>query len=77
MPLTVEAQGTGATVCNAGSIKDAHRPILFGASFLQIQGSPVPTPQRAVRLRKKVLSSQAACSRWALPPRRTEGWPSR
>jgi hypothetical protein len=73
MSLTVEAQGTGATVRDAGSIEDAHRPIMFEASFLRIERSPTPTPQRAVRLKKKVLPSQASYARWACPLRRTEG----
>jgi hypothetical protein len=72
MSLTGEAQGTGATVGDAGGIQDPQRPILFGATFLRIQGGPVPTAQRAVRLRKKVLPSQASYSRWACPLRRTE-----
>lgn len=77
MPLTGEAKGTGATVSNAGGIEDPQRPIVFGAAFLRIERSPLPTPQRAVRLKQKVLPSQASYSRWARPLRRTEGWPSR
>jgi hypothetical protein len=73
MALTGEAQGTGATVRDASGIEDAHGPILFGASFLRIERGPVLTPQRAVRLRKKIVPSQAACSRCARPLRRTEG----
>lgn len=73
MSLTVETQGTGATVCDAGSIQDAHRPIMFGASFLRIERSPTPAPQRAVSLKKKVVPSQASYARWACPLRRTEG----
>jgi hypothetical protein len=73
MSLTGEAQGTGATVRDAGSIQDSQRPIMFGASFLRIQGGPVPTAQRAVRLKQKIVPSQAAYSRWACPLRGTEG----
>lgn len=73
MSLTVEAHGTGATVCDAGGIKNAHRPIMLGASFLRIQGGPVPTPQRVIWLKKKIVASQASYSRWACPLRRTEG----
>ena len=77
MSLTLDAQGTGATVRDAGSIKDSHRPIMFGAAFLWRERGPVPTPQRAIRLKKKIVASQAACSCWACPLRGTEGWSSR
>ena len=76
MRLTVKAEGTGATVGNAGSIEDPHRPIMFGPAFLRRERSPMPTAQRAIRLKKKVLPSQAAYSRWACPLRRAEGWSS-
>src|SRR6266851_1088703 len=76
MFLTLDAQGTRATVSDAGGIEHAHRSIVFGASFLRIERCPLPTPQRAVRLRKKVLPSQASCSRCTRPLRRTEGWSS-
>ncbi len=42
MPLTVDAQGTGATVSDAGGIKHTDRPIVFGASFLRIERGPLP-----------------------------------
>jgi hypothetical protein len=77
MRLTVKAEGTGATVRDPGGIEDPHRPIVFGATFLRIQGGSLPTSQRAIRLRKKVLPSQAPCSRCARPLRGTEGWSSR
>lgn len=73
MRLTVKAQGTGATVSDPGGIEDPHGPIVFGASFLRIEGGPAPTPQRAVRLKKKIVPSQASCSRCARPVRGTEG----
>src|SRR5713226_7273189 len=76
MPLTVDAQGTRATVSDAGGIEHTYRPIVFGASFLRIQGGSLPTAQRAVRLREKVLSCQASCSRSSRPLRGTEGWSS-
>ena len=60
MSLTVAAEGTGATVSDPGSREHTHRPIVFGASLLWRERGPLPTPQRAVRLRKKVLPSQAA-----------------
>ncbi len=69
MSLTVDAQGTGATVSNTGGIEHTHRPIVFGASFLWIERCPLPTTQRAVRLRKKVVSPQASCSRRTRPLR--------
>src|SRR5712692_9854511 len=40
MFLTGDAQGTGATVSDAGSIEHAHRSIVFGASFLRIERGP-------------------------------------
>jgi hypothetical protein len=76
MRLTGKAEGTGATVRDAGSIEHPHRPIVFGASFLRIQGGPMPTPQRAIRLKQKIVPSQAAYSCWACPLRGTEGWSS-
>jgi hypothetical protein len=77
MSLTLDAQRTGATVSNPGGIEDTHRAIVFGASFLRIERCPLPTTQCAVRLREKVLPSQAACSRCTRPLRGTEGWSSR
>ncbi len=74
MSLTAHAYGTGATVSDPGSIEHTHRAIVFGASFLRIERCPLPTPQRAVRLRKKVLPSQASSSRCMRPLRGTEGW---
>jgi hypothetical protein len=73
MPLTLHAQGTGATVGDAGGIEHTDRPIVFGASFLRIEGSPLPTAQRAIRLREKVFPCQASCSRCSRPLRGTEG----
>jgi hypothetical protein len=74
MRLTAAAEGTGATVGDAGGIEDPQRPIVFGATFLWREGGPIPTLQRAIRLRKKVLPSQASYSRWARPLQRAEGW---
>ena len=60
MFLTGDAQGTAATVSDAGSIEHAHRSIVFGASLLWIQRGPLPTPQRAISLGEKVVSPQAS-----------------
>src|SRR5712692_3112586 len=76
MSLTVDAEGTPATVSDPGGIEHAYRPIVFGASFLLIERGSLPTTQRAVRLREKVLPSQASCSRCTRPLRGTEGWSS-
>src|SRR5438874_10503435 len=76
MSLTVDAQGTAATVSDPGGIEHPHRPIVFGASLLRIERGPLPTTQRAVRLREKVLPSQASCSRCSRPLRGAEGWSS-
>ena len=73
MFLTEGAQGTGATVSDAGSIEHAHRSIVFGASFLRIERGPLPTTQRAIRLREKVVSPKASSSRSTCPLWRTEG----
>jgi hypothetical protein len=73
MFLTGDAQGTAATVSDAGSIEHAHRSIVFGASFLRIERGPLPTTQRAIRLEEKVSSSQASYSRGTCPLRGTEG----
>jgi hypothetical protein len=74
MSLTLHAQGTGATISDAGGIEHTHRPIAFGTSFLWIEGGPLPTTQCAVRLREKILPCQASCSRCTRPLRWTEGW---
>ncbi len=42
---------------------------MFGASFLWIERCSLPTTQRAVGLRKKVLSSQASDARCTRPLR--------
>jgi hypothetical protein len=67
-----DAQGTGATVSDAGSIEHAHRSIVFGASFLRIERGPLPTTQCAISLEEKVSSSQASYSRGTCPLRGTE-----
>jgi hypothetical protein len=73
MCLTVDAQGTRATVSDAGSIEHTHRSIMFGASLLRIQCGPLPTTQRAISLEEKVVSPQASYSRCTRPLRGTEG----
>ena len=74
MTLTVDAEGTAATVSDAGGIEHAHRPIVFGASLLWIECCSLLTTQCAISLRKKVLSPQASYSCCTCPLRRTEGW---
>jgi hypothetical protein len=77
MFLTGDAQGTGATVSDAGSIEHAHRSIVFGASLLRIERGALPTTQRAISLEEKVVSSQASYSRGTRPLRGTEEWSCR
>src|SRR5712692_5185764 len=74
MSLTVDAEGTATTVSDAGSIKHTHRPIVFEASLLRRERGPLPTTQCAVRLREKILPSQACYSRCTRPLRGTQGW---
>lgn len=77
MSLTVDAQGTGTTVSDPGSIEHTHRPIVFAASLLWIERCSLPTTQRAISLREKVLSPQASYSRCTRPLRGTESWSCR
>ena len=72
MFLAEDAQGTRATVSDAGSIQHAQRPIMFGASLLRIERGALPTTQRAIGLEEKVSSSQASDSRGTCPLRGTE-----
>src|SRR5260370_10679180 len=65
--LAVRAHGAGTTVSNAGSIEHTHRPIVFATSLLWIERGPLPTTQRAIRLREKVVSPQASSSRSTCP----------
>ena len=69
MSLTGDAQGTAATVSDAGGIEHTHRLVMFGASFLRIKRGPLPAKQCAVRLRKKILPCQASCSCCSCPLR--------
>ena len=73
MSLTLRAHGTATTVSDPGSIEHTHRPIVFAASLLWIEGCSLPTTQRAIKLRKKVLSPQASFSCSPCPLWRTEG----
>src|SRR5205085_2533510 len=73
MSLTLCAHGTGATVSNAGGVEHAQRSIMFGSSFLLVEGGSLWTAQRPIGLKHKVLSSQASYTRRACPLRRTEG----
>jgi hypothetical protein len=76
MCLTQRAYGTGTTVSNTGGVEHTHCPIMFGASFLWRERCSLPTTQRAVGLRKKVVSSQASDSCGTRPLRGTESWSS-
>src|SRR5215471_17264670 len=62
MSLALRAYGTGSTVSDTGGIEDAYCPIVFRTTFLRIEWCPLPTTQRAIRLREKVLPCQASCS---------------
>src|SRR5437588_12479010 len=73
MVLTGDAQGTAATVSDAGGIQHAHRPIMFGASLLWVECCPLPTMQGAIRLWEKILSPKASSSRCVCPVWWTEG----
>ena len=77
MFLAEDAEGTRATVSDAGSIQHAQRPIMFGASLLRIERGALPTTQRAISLEEKVLPSQASYSRGMRPLRGTEEWSCR
>lgn len=77
MCLTLCAYGAGATISNPGSIDHTHRPIVFRTPFLWIKCCPLLTTQCAIRLREKVVSSQAsypchACPLWVTEGR--SGW---
>ncbi len=74
MSLTLRAHGTAATVSNPGSREHTHRPIVFGTPFLRRERGPLPTTQRAISLREKILSPQASYSRCTCPLWRAEGW---
>src|SRR6266705_2060309 len=54
MPLTVDAQGTAATVSDPGGIKHAYRPIMFTASLLWKECCSLLATQRAVSLEGKL-----------------------
>lgn len=72
MSLTLRAHGTGATVSNAGRVEQAQRAIMFGASFLLVEGGSLWTAKPAIRLKHKVLSSQASHTSRACPLRRRD-----
>ena len=72
MPLTLRAYGTHATVGNTGRIEHAERSIVFWASFLLVEDGSLWTAERAIGLKHKVLSSQAAHTSCACPLRGPE-----
>ncbi len=77
MPLTVDAQGTAATVSDPGGIKHAYRPIMFTASLLWKECCSLLATQRAVSLEGKIFSPQTSSSRRTCPLRGTKGWACR
>ena len=60
MPLTLFAQGTGATTADAGRIDHAQAPIGFAAPLVGDQRLASRTAQRAIGLEGKVLPGEAA-----------------
>src|SRR5690348_7857188 len=65
-PLALFAQGTRATIANTGRIDDSQTAITFSPSLMGDQDVARWTPQRPIRLKGKVGSSEAA----SLPGRR-------
>ena len=60
LPLTLLPQRAGAAAANAGCIHQAQAPIGFSALLVDTQGLPGRTPQRAIWLRGKVATREAA-----------------
>ncbi len=60
LPLTLLPQRAGAAVANAGCIHDAKAPLGFSALLMDTQGLPRRTTQRAIWLRGKVATREAA-----------------
>ena len=59
LPLTLLAQGTGTATTNTGRIDDAQAPIDFSALLMGNQRLVSRTPQRPIRLERKVLTREA------------------
>src|SRR5258708_18386248 len=60
LPLTLLAQGTGTTTADAGRIDHAQAAIGFSASLMGNQRLASRTTERAIRLKRKVLTREAA-----------------
>ncbi len=60
LPLTLLPQWAGAAAANAGCIHHAQTPIGFSALLVDTQGLPGRTTQRAIWLRGKVATREAA-----------------
>jgi len=60
LPLTLLAQGAGATAANAGRVHHAQTPIGFSAPLMGNQRLICRTAQGSVRLEGKILSREAA-----------------
>lgn len=54
IPLALLAERTGAATANAGGIHHAQAPIGFSTSLLESQRTACWTPQRPIRLERKV-----------------------
>ena len=59
LPLTLLTQGTGTATTNTGRIDDAQAPIDFSALLMGNQRLVSRTPQRPIRLERKVLTREA------------------
>src|SRR6266851_2915020 len=61
LPLTLVAQRAGAATADAGRIHHAQAPISLSAPLVGAQGLPGWAAQRAIRLKDKVATREAAC----------------
>src|SRR5271167_8789 len=59
LPLTLLAQGTGTATTNTGRIDHTQAPIGFSALLMGNQRLASGTPQRPIRLERKVLTREA------------------
>lgn len=79
IPLALFTQQTGAAAADAGSVHDAQATISFLASFMGEQVVASRTPERAIGLKRKVVSGEASrfpgrrCGRWNVPRDRSGG----
>lgn len=61
IPLALLTQRTGAATANAGRIHDAQTPIGFSASLVRYQRLASGATQRAIGLKRKILTGEATC----------------